>query len=214
MSARIFCIGRNYVEHIRELGHPEDGDCVVFMKPASCLVTAGQAIALPVGRGAVHHEAELVIRIGQTGQRISSDSAATFIDAMGLGLDLTLRDEQNRLRQAGKPWELAKAFDHAAPLGPLTPWDGAPALDDIAFECHVNGELRQRGHTAHMLFSVERIISILSQTWMLQPGDLIYTGTPAGVGPLAPGDHVKLSSDVLESAEWTTGTNDALQKIG
>ena len=118
------------------------------------------------------------------------------------------------MRQAGKPWELAKAFDHAAPLGPLTPWDGAPALDDIAFECHVNGELRQRGHTAHMLFSVERIISILSQTWMLQPGDLIYTGTPAGVGPLAPGDHVKLSSDVLESAEWTTGTNDALQKIG
>lgn len=214
MSARIFCIGRNYVEHIRELGHPEDGDCVVFMKPASCLVPVGTQILLPTGRGAVHHEAELVVRIGQPGHHVPSESASALIDALGLGLDLTLRDEQTRLRQDGKPWELAKAFDHAAPLGPLTPWDGSIALNAIAFTCHVNGELRQRGETAHMLFSVERIISILSRTWALQPGDLIYTGTPAGVGPLVPGDRVRLGCDVLESAEWMTGTNDALQKIG
>ncbi|MCK5858954.1 MAG: fumarylacetoacetate hydrolase family protein [Abyssibacter sp.] len=214
MDPRIFCIGRNYVEHIRELGHPEDGDCVVFMKPATCLVPPGSAVSIPTDRGSVHHEAELVVRIGRAVRDEPPTETADAVDALALGLDLTLRDEQTRLRDGGKPWELAKAFDHSAPLGPFTPWRGDVSLNAIEFSCHVNGELRQQGNTCQMLFSIERIISILSRSWQLLPGDLIYTGTPAGVGALRPGDVVELDSSVLQSAQWPIVGYDALQKLG
>jgi len=214
MDPRIFCIGRNYAEHIRELGHPEDGDCVVFMKPASCLVAPDQPVVIPTDRGAVHHEAELVVRIGREASHVEPDAATAAVDALALGLDLTLRDEQNRLRKDGKPWELAKAFDHAAPLGPFTSWNGEVPLNAITFACRVNGELRQQGDTRQMIFSVPRIISILSRTWRLRPGDLIYTGTPAGVAALQPGDIVELDSSVLQSARWAIHGYDAPQKLG
>lgn len=203
---RIFCIGRNYAAHIRELGHPEDGDCVVFMKPASCLVAAGRPLNLPTDRGSVHHEAELVVRVGIGGRDIAEADARHHIDALTLGLDLTLRDEQTRLREAGKPWELAKAFDGAAPIGALRALTDADDLTDLRFTCHVNGELRQDGHTALMLFGIERVIAIVSTTWTLQPGDLIFTGTPAGVGPLAAGDTVTLAGAGAQAVTWSVAT--------
>jgi acylpyruvate hydrolase len=198
---RIFCIGKNYAEHISELGHVDDGQCLIFMKPPSSVVPAGAPIPLPRNRGSIHHEAELVIRLSGGGADIPAARALAHIDAITLGLDLTLRDLQAGLKQRGAPWELAKAFDGAAPLGDWTPYKGQD-LQALEFTCHVNGALRQSGNTADMLFPVPRLIHILSTTWALQPGDVVFTGTPAGVGPLVPGDRVTLESAAMGRFEW------------
>lgn len=201
-SPRIFCIGRNYAAHIQELGHVEDGECVVFMKPASCITPVGQPIVLPRGRGAVHFEAEMTVRLGTAIDHIlDAEHALQHIDAVGLGLDLTLRDQQNQLRERGAPWELCKAFDGAAPLGPWQAFDGRD-LQALTFSCAVNGDIRQRADTGNMLFPVARILHILSQTWALQPGDIVFTGTPAGVGPLVPDDTISVSGEHLGEASW------------
>ena len=199
---RIFCIGRNYAEHIRELGNAPDEACVVFMKPPSCLVPVGEPIVLPRGRGGVHHEAELVVMLTGGDADIPVEHALDHVAALTLGLDLTLRDLQNDLKKKGQPWELCKAFDGAAPLGDWTAYNGQD-LQALEFACDVNGQRRQSGRTKDMLFPVARQIHILSRTWALQPGDIIFTGTPAGVGPLAPGDRVALSGPGLGRFEWT-----------
>ena len=198
---RIFCIGRNYADHVRELGHVEDGDCVIFMKPASCVVADDQPIRLPRNQGAIHHEAELVVMLTGGGSDIAVEDATECIAAITLGLDLTLRDLQSKLKASGAPWELSKAFDHAAPLGDFKPYLEQD-LQAIEFSCRVNGQLRQQGHTREMLYPVARQISILSQTWSLEPGDIIYTGTPKGVGPLLPGDQVVLESPQIGRFAW------------
>jgi 2-keto-4-pentenoate hydratase/2-oxohepta-3-ene-1,7-dioic acid hydratase in catechol pathway len=201
---RIFCIGKNYADHVAELadaGPPADGECVVFMKPASSIVEPGEAIVLPRGRGAVHHEAELVVELTGGGRDIPESAALDCVAGLTLGLDLTLRDLQTALKRAGKPWELAKAFDGSAPLGEIRPFLDHD-LQDLEFTCHVNGSLRQHGHTHDMLYSVARQIHILSLTWALEPGDILYTGTPKGVGPLHPGDTVTLASPQLGRFEW------------
>jgi 2-keto-4-pentenoate hydratase/2-oxohepta-3-ene-1,7-dioic acid hydratase in catechol pathway len=198
---RIFCIGKNYAEHISELGHVNDGQCVVFMKPASSVVPTDQPIVLPQGRGAVHHEAELVVLLGGGGRDVPVERALEHVAAITLGLDLTLRDLQAEFKKKGAPWELAKAFDGAAPLGDWSSYEGQD-LQALEFACDVNGARRQTGHTKDMLFPVARIVHILSRTWALAAGDVIYTGTPAGVGPLTPGDRVTLSGPGLGSFEW------------
>lgn len=203
-GARIFCIGRNYAKHIEELGHQDAAKCVVFMKPASCLVPPDRPLALPRGQGAVHHEAELVVMIGQGGRNISRREALEHIGGLTLGLDLTLRDLQNKLKSEGSPWERCKAFDGAAPIAELQAYDDKLDLAKLEFTCSVNGELRQRGNTKDMLYPVAQLIEILSQTWALQPGDLVFTGTPEGVGPLVAGDHVELASSALNvTATWS-----------
>ncbi len=188
---RIFCIGKNYAEHISELGSVDDGECVVFMKPPTCAVAAGQTVTLPRDRGAVHHEAELVVML----------AAGGHVGHVTLGLDLTLRDLQSNLKSRGAPWELAKAFDGSAPLGNWKPYANEN-LQAVEFTCHVNGQLRQHGFTRDMLFPVTRQIEILSRTWALQAGDVIFTGTPKGVGPLQAGDVVNLRSPQVGSFEW------------
>lgn len=201
---RIFCIGKNYSEHISELapqGHIDDGNCVVFMKPASCVVAEGTPIRLPRNKGSVHHEAELAVMLTGGGTDIPVKRALENVAALTLGLDLTLRDLQTTLKKKGAPWELAKSFDGAAPLGDWKPFLGQD-LQALEFTCHVNGELRQHGKTQDMLFSVARQIQILSQTWSLQPGDVIFTGTPKGVGPLAKGDKIILASPQIGRFEW------------
>ena len=198
---RIFCIGRNYAAHIEELGNTPDEAFVVFMKPASCVVPLGQELRLPRQRGSVHHEAELVVRLTGGGADIPEDQALNHISHLTLGLDLTLRDLQNTLKNKGSPWELAKAFDCAAPLGQWKPCQGQD-LQALEFTCHVNGALRQHGKTRDMLFSVARQIHILSRTWALADGDIVYTGTPSGVGPLLPGDRVVLESAEIGRFEW------------
>lgn len=201
---RIFCIGKNYADHVAELahlGHQPDGECVVFMKPASCIVPVGEPIVLPKSAGSIHHEAELVVLLTGGGADIAEADALDCIAGITLGLDLTLRELQTQLKNKGKPWELAKAFDCAAPLGEFQPYLEQD-LQALTFTCHVNGVLRQQGNTAHMLYPVARQISILSQTWALLPGDAIYTGTPAGVGPLVAGDTITLKGAGLGSHQW------------
>lgn len=199
---RIFCIGRNYAEHVRELGNAPDEACLVFMKPATCVVPAGKPIVLPRDRGGVHHEAELVVMLTGGGADIAVERALDPVGALTLGLDLTLRDLQGELKKKGAPWELAKAFDGAAPLGDWTPYHGQD-LQALEFTCDVNGTRRQAGHTKDMLFPVARLIHLLSRTWALQRGDIIFTGTPAGVGPLLPGDRVTLAGPGLGRFEWS-----------
>lgn len=201
---RIFCIGKNYADHVAELahlGHAPDGECVVFMKPASCIVPVGEPIVLPKNVGSIHHEAELVVLLTGGERDVAVEDAMDCVAGITLGLDLTLRDLQTQLKNKGKPWELAKAFDGAAPLGEFQPYLGQD-LQALRFTCHVNGALRQAGNTAEMLYTVARQVHILSQTWALQPGDAIYTGTPAGVGPLLPGDRVVLEGKSLGRHEW------------
>jgi 2-keto-4-pentenoate hydratase/2-oxohepta-3-ene-1,7-dioic acid hydratase in catechol pathway len=231
---RIFCIGKNYADHVAELahlGHAADGaasdglstrapsaqsatqtrparedtvsasDCVIFMKPVSSVVEEGQDIPLPRGKGSIHHEAEMVVMLTGGGADIPLEDALSQVAGITLGLDLTLRDLQTQLKQKGAPWEIAKGFDGAAPLGDFKPYLEQD-LQDFEFTCHVNGTLRQHGHTKDMLYSVARQISILSQTWALEPGDIIYTGTPKGVGPLVAGDHVVLASPGIGRFEW------------
>ncbi len=202
-SQRIFCVGRNYADHAKELGNamPAAGSIpIIFMKPITSLVQ-GASLSLPRGVGAVHHEMELVVVLGKGGSAIPESAALDHVEGATLGLDLTLRDEQKRLKDAGSPWELAKAFDDAAALGAFVP---AADLDLRAIEmrCAVNAELRQQGNTRDMLFPVATIVAFLSTRWHLLPGDLIYTGTPAGVGPLVPGDRIEISSAPIGTFSW------------
>lgn len=201
-APRIFCIGRNYAAHIAELGDVDASHCVIFMKPAHCVVPAGEPVHLPRDHGALHHEAEVVVQIGRTGRDISAQNALQHISALTLGLDLTLRDLQNELKAQGAPWERCKAFDNSAPLGGWTAYDPSMDLEAVKFQCHVNGELRQQGDTSNMLVPISALIAMLSQTWQLLPGDMIFTGTPKGVGPLVPGDVVVLSSPEFGTFSW------------
>jgi 2-keto-4-pentenoate hydratase/2-oxohepta-3-ene-1,7-dioic acid hydratase in catechol pathway len=201
---RIFCIGKNYAEHVAELSQPgeaNDGDCVMFMKPASAQVAEDEPIVLPRGLGSVHHEAELVVMLTGGGRDIPEDEALDCVAGLTLGLDLTLRDLQTRLKSRGEPWERAKAFDCSAPLGDFKPYL-AQDLQALSFTCHVNGQLRQQGHTRDMRYTVARQIHLLSQLWALAPGDVLFTGTPKGVGPLNPGDTVTLASPTLGHYSW------------
>ncbi|MHB8406473.1 MAG: fumarylacetoacetate hydrolase family protein [Gammaproteobacteria bacterium] len=199
---RVFCIGRNYAEHAKEMGAPKPVEPVVFMKPATSLVAEGQPLVLPKGRGSVHHEMELVVAIGKQGADIPAATALGHVAGVTLGIDLTLRDMQSRLKQAGQPWELSKSFDGSAAIGRFTSWPADFDFQNLEMRCTVNGELRQQGNTREMLFPVTEIISFLSRHWRLLPGDLIYTGTPAGVGPLAPGDRIGIESTEIGRFQW------------
>lgn len=203
-APRIFCIGRNYAKHIEELNSTLPGaECVIFMKPTSSLVDPDQVIRLPTELGEVHHEAELVVEIGVSGRNIRAGAAREHISGIGLGLDMTLRDVQTELKNSGEPWERAKAFDDSAPLGPLVALNDTMDLNDLQFTLAVDGEVRQSGHTANMLVGVNDLIAVVSQHWYLLPGDLIFTGTPEGVGPVSPGQHLQLSGSGLAGAQWT-----------
>ncbi len=202
---RIFCVGRNYAEHAKELGNliPAPGSTpIIFMKPVTSIVQLGGPLVLPRDVGAVHHELELVLVLGKGGTHIQPGTALQHVAGATLGLDLTLRDEQARLKQAGSPWELAKAFDGSAALGAFVPVPGTFDLQALDMLCTVNGQVRQHGNTRDMLFPVATIIAFLSTRWRLLPGDIIYTGTPSGVGPLKPADRIEISSPALGSFAW------------
>ena len=202
---RIFCIGKNYAEHVKELGGSTSGQPVVFMKPASCLVSPGETIRMPAHGRNLHHEVEVAVLIGTAGKSIPVSSAASHITGLTLGLDLTLRDVQSELKKKGGPWEISKAFDQSAPLGTWTSYDGTMALDNIQFQCLVNGTVRQTGNSGEMMFAIPELIHYLSGIWELKAGDVIFTGTPSGVGPLEPGDCVTVRSDQLGTFEWALG---------
>lgn len=198
---RIFCIGNNYEAHIRELGDTPQPKPFVFMKPLGSLLPPGAPIPFPRHGSDLHHEVELVIRIGTSCTDVPASEAPDVIDAWTLGLDLTLRDLQTALRAKGGPWELCKAFDGSAPMGEMVPYTGQP-LDGVALSCLVNGETRQSGHTRDMIVSAAGLVEYLSGIWTLCPGDLIMTGTPPGVGSLRRGDRVEVASPEIGSWSW------------
>lgn len=200
--ARVFCIGRNYAEHVRELSSAMPSKPVVFIKPASCLVGPGEEIHFPKHGNDLHHEVEIVVKVGRGGRVSTKEEAPSFIDAITVGLDLTLRDVQGELKKKGLPWEIAKAFEQSAPIGDFIPYDRSLDLKNISFGCKVNGIERQRGNTGEMTFSIGELLVHLSKIWMLRPGDLIYTGTPSGVGPLKIGDSIEVESDPIGSFSW------------
>jgi acylpyruvate hydrolase len=203
-TARVFCIGQNYVAHIQELGNPMPGSPVIFMRPLSSLAAVGEEIHFPRHGQLLHYEVEVVVRIGQSGRDICETEALSYVDAVTLGVDLTLRDLQVEAKQNGLPWDAAKAFDQSAPLGDFLPYDPTMMdLRNLAFRCRINGQLRQDGNTDDMLFSVERLIAELSNIWTLRPGDMIFTGTPSGVGALSTGDVIEVENDQIGCFRWT-----------
>lgn len=200
---RIFCIGKNYDEHVKELGGQAPEEPVVFMKPVLSIVSPGGTLCMPSHGRLLHHEVEVVLLIGREGRDIPEADALSYIAGVTIGLDLTLRDVQGRLKKAGLPWELSKAFEQSAPLGHFKTFNAdAIDMENISFTCSVNGELRQKGNTRDMLFPVRNLIYDLSRWWTLQPGDIIFTGTPAGVGPLNAGDRVEIESSVAGTFSW------------
>ncbi len=199
---RIFCIGQNYIAHIRELKNEVPDEPVVFQKPFTSLVLPGEKVKIPTHGKNLHHEVEVVVLIGKEGKAYSVDEASSFVAGVSLGLDLTLRDVQTALRKKGLPWEAAKAFEQSAPIGEFTPFGDHLDLKNISFECRVNGEVRQKGNTSNMIFSIEMLIYKMSKIWRFRPGDVIYTGTPEGVAPLNPGDKITIFSPDIGEFEW------------
>lgn len=195
---KIFCVGRNYVQHAKELNNPVPENPVVFMKPPTALLKNKQPFYHPDFSNNIHFEGELVIRIKKNGKSIQEKFAHKYIDSYTLGIDFTARDLQSNLKEKGLPWELAKAFDGAAVIGSFLPFEDIEKLNNTTFLIHKNGEQVQEGNIKDMLFSISKIIAFISKYFTLQQGDLIYTGTPAGVGQVAIGDQL---TGTIESKE-------------
>jgi 2-keto-4-pentenoate hydratase/2-oxohepta-3-ene-1,7-dioic acid hydratase in catechol pathway len=187
---KILCIGRNYVDHIKELGNDMPERPVIFMKPASSVIGEGEEIVIPSYSNDCHHEAELALLIGTGGKDIAVEDALGHIGGYGVAIDLTLRDVQAEQKKKGLPWEIAKGFDTACPLSAFVPAGQVSDPQELRITLSVNGEPRQDGSTGLMIHRIPELISYLSSIFTLSPGDLILTGTPAGVGPIKSGDSV------------------------
>lgn len=186
---KIVCVGRNYADHARELGNEVPESPLLFMKGANALCSLHHPLALPQGQGEVHHEVEMVVMIGK---RLAAETDLEVIRysiaAYGIGLDLTLREVQSRLKEKGHPWERAKAFDGSAPVSGFVDARGISVRQNLDVSLEINDEIRQHGDTGQMLFPTFELIAEINRTFTLEPGDLVFTGTPAGVGPLREGD--------------------------
>ncbi|MBN2614220.1 MAG: fumarylacetoacetate hydrolase family protein [Bacteroidales bacterium] len=180
---KIICIGRNYIEHAKELNNPVPAKPVFFMKPDTALLQKNNPFFYPAFSSDVHYETELVLKINRNGKYIEEPFADKYFEEIGIGIDFTARDLQSEQKKKGLPWEIAKAFDGAAPVGQFVNKSKFKDLNDINFSLQINGEVRQEGNTRDMIFSFNRIIAYVSQFISLKTGDLIFTGTPAGVGP-------------------------------
>ena len=189
---RIYCVGRNYEEHAKEMGFTGREPPFFFLKPADALVFApnGQTIDMPYPSLTknLHHEIELVVAIGKGGKNISAANAMQHIYGYAVGLDMTRRDLQNEMKKQGRPWCIGKGFDHSAPMGPITPVAQAGDVENAEIYVQVNGQDRQRSHVSKLIWNIAETIEHLSAAWELQPGDLIFTGTPEGVAAVVAGD--------------------------
>jgi acylpyruvate hydrolase len=188
---KIIAIGRNYAEHIEELKNERPSAPVVFLKPDTALLKNNLPFFHPDFSENIHHEVELVLKVCKEGKYIQKQFAHRYFDEIGLGIDFTARDLQDKCKAKGLPWEIAKAFNGSAPIGDFLPVSRFQNLNDINFQLTINGELRQKGNTAMMLFDFGTIIEYVSQFFTLKKGDLIFTGTPAGVGKVNVGDHLE-----------------------
>ncbi len=187
---KIFCLGRNYAEHAREMKSEVPTSPIVFLKPSSAVIRTGEPIIRPRISKSMHHEVEVVVVVGKEGKNVPASKAGNHVAGYAVGLDMTLRDVQNDAKSKGLPWTVCKGFDTSAPVSQVIP---AARIHDPAkldFQCSVNGKVRQQGCTSDMIFSVEKIIEYLSSLFTLEAGDLIFTGTPEGVGEVNPGDRI------------------------
>ena len=189
---RIYCVGRNYEDHAKEMGFTGREAPFFFLKPADAIVAveAGNTGTLPYPSLTknLHHEIELVVAIGTGGRNIAAADAARHIYGYAVGLDMTRRDLQNEMKKQGRPWCIGKGYDHSAPIGPITPAAQAGDVGQAEIYLQVNGQDRQRSQVSRLIWSIAEVIEQLSAAWELQPGDLIYTGTPEGVGAVVSGD--------------------------
>jgi len=200
---RIYCVGRNYEEHAREMGFTGREPPFFFMKPADAVVVAdaGQTarVPYPTLTTNLHHEIELVVAIGKGGSNIQAADAHQHIYGYAVGLDMTRRDLQNDMKKQGRPWCIGKAFDHSAPIGPITPAAQVPGIAQAEISLQVNGQDRQHSHVSKLIWNITETIEQLSAAWTLQPGDLIFTGTPEGVAAVVRGDVLAGSVDGLQA---------------
>ena len=188
---KIICIGRNYADHARELGNQVPAEPVVFLKPQSAILSHKHPFYIPEWTHDVHHEIELVVKINRLGKTISESHASRYYDEVGLGIDFTARDIQTQLKAKGHPWERAKAFDGSAVVGQFMKLtDLGKEVQDLQFQLTNRGQVVQEGHTKDMLFSVDRLISEVSKFMTIKVGDLLFTGTPAGVAAVRPQDRL------------------------
>ena len=189
---KIIAVGMNYAAHNKELNNTLTlTEPTIFMKADSALLKDGKPFFIPDFTQELHHEAEIVVKIDRLGKNIAERFAYRYYHEVTVGIDFTARDLQNRLREKGLPWEISKSFDHSAVVGTFVPLEEVGDVRHLPFHLDINGELRQAGNTENMLFNVDRIIAYVSQFFTLKMGDLIYTGTPCGVGPVQIGDHLQ-----------------------
>lgn len=201
---RIYCVGRNYAEHAREMGHDPDAEPPFFFsKPADAVVTDGAAVPYPTETGNLHYEVELVAAIGKGGRNIAIEDALGHVWGYAVGIDLTRRDLQTWAKKAGKPWEVAKGFDHSAPISALVPASTLTPPLRGAITLTVNGETKQSADIADMIWDLPHVIAELSRYFELVPGDLIFTGTPSGVGAVVKGDRLTGTIAGVGSVETT-----------
>lgn len=188
---KIIAIGRNYAEHAKELNNPVPTTPVIFLKPDTAVLKDNKPFYHPEFSNDVHYELEVVLKVCKEGKHIAEKFASNYYDEIGLGIDFTARDIQSKHKEKGLPWELAKAFDNSAPVSTFLPKADFENLYDLSFELQLNGETKQKGYTKDLLFSFEKIISFASQYITLKKGDLIFTGTPEGVGKVNRGDKLE-----------------------
>jgi 2-keto-4-pentenoate hydratase/2-oxohepta-3-ene-1,7-dioic acid hydratase in catechol pathway len=185
---KIICIGRNYVNHIAELNNERPDEPVIFMKPDTAILPKKTPFTIPEFTNDVHHEVEILVKICKVGKYIDSKFSHKYYDEIGLGIDFTARDVQNKLKEKGLPWEKAKAFDGSAIIGDFLPKNNFSSTENITFELKNNGTTVQKGNTSHMLWKIDEIVSYVSQYFTLKKGDIIFTGTPEGVAKVSPND--------------------------
>jgi 2-keto-4-pentenoate hydratase/2-oxohepta-3-ene-1,7-dioic acid hydratase in catechol pathway len=200
---RIFCIGMNYREHLVEMGSRIPDEPVVFMKPATSIVSNQTPIPFPSHGRDLNYETEFVFLIGKEGRPRDEADALNYIKGFTVGLDLTLRDLQARLRSSGSPWEICKSFDNSACIGDFIPCRSGMDLNNLHFACRINGELRQSGRSADMIFAPARQCYYLGTIWRLREGDIIFSGTPSGIGSLNRGDRIEITCDGGGIFNWS-----------
>lgn len=206
---RVYCVGRNFADHAREMGATapasatERGQPVFFMKPADAITTDG-SVPYPPATGELHHEVELVVGLGKDAPTgvLARETASALVFGFAVGLDLTRRDLQTAAKAQGLPWDTGKSFDHCAPVGTMRRKHDLPALDTLQISLHINGQARQHGHLADLIWDVADILVELSRLYALKAGDLIFMGTPAGVAALQPGDHWRAAISDANGQVW------------
>lgn len=187
---KVIAVGRNYIAHAKELNNPIPEKPVIFSKPDTAVLKNNRDFYYPEFSKNIQYETEVVVQICKEGKHVDEKFAANYYDKIGLGIDFTARDIQQDLKEKGLPWELAKAFDHSAPISYLFPKEKYEAIYNLPFSLEINGIKVQEGNTANMIFSIEQLISFVSKYITLRKGDLLFTGTPSGVGPITIGDHL------------------------